>query len=280
MALIASYSSPKHRKFPNIILVWICIADLMYALFLAIRWVPGPVTEAFDKAVPGSPLCTFMLYILVFIDFHSSLVSILISYTLYASIVNHVSYDLANHYHKWYMLLIWVLSASYPFVNFIHVSNADRKGLCSNNLIQTTAFRIVPWVVMFCIQLWFAVPVLKYVTMIKATVKNYTASNSTRRGQVWLYLRFMGIIVVRFIFKLIFAIYYSCLAFGLVMPVWFMRLTAFAPLLLSVNAFVVLAGNSLLYHTFLQLCAKIRTKLPEPTSAPDSKISDSVLQVV
>ena len=102
----------------------------MYAVFLAVQFKAGPAQTAFLYAKPGSLLCNFevsidlylpfalfplsslliaflwpktKMYFLLFIDNHASLSSVLITYVVYASVVNPNSYDHA--YVQYCMLL-------------------------------------------------------------------------------------------------------------------------------------------------------------------------------
>ena len=84
-------------------------------------------------------------------------------------------------------------------------------------------------------------PVLRYITVIKSAIKAYAVSTGSSRGQIWLCttltslillftlstldLRFAGIIIARFLFKMIFTIYYGCVSAGVHVPAWFEAIT-------------------------------------------------------
>lgn len=79
VAIIVSYLTPSQRRFPNIVLTYIwygkmddiyfifdycfnshfrSISDFMYATYIAMKWLPGPLNESLNQPA-GSPLCYF-----------------------------------------------------------------------------------------------------------------------------------------------------------------------------------------------------------------------------
>jgi hypothetical protein len=225
--LITSYASPKYRKFPSVVLVWTCAADLMLAVYSAMQWMQGPLRIPFALAVPGSSVCIFKIYVEMFLELQCGVVCILVSYTLYATIVQNVDFNFFTCYYYWFVAGRWGFPLLFPLLSLVGLNSPTVTGYCCLNTTQIIMLRVVPWAVMSTIQLWFIVELLRHVCIIQSAIQSFTTNHST--GQAWLLVRLITFEEV---------IFYH---FG---SICVKEVFAILPVLLSINSFVILFANT------------------------------------
>eukprot|EP00026_Physarum_polycephalum_P015114 Phypoly_transcript_15727.p2 GENE.Phypoly_transcript_15727~~Phypoly_transcript_15727.p2 ORF type:complete len:119 (+),score=6.58 Phypoly_transcript_15727:92-448(+) len=91
IAVITSYIFPQQRKFPNIVLVWTCVGDFVFASCVSVMLLPGPISDLFISQLALHPqLCTLSLYSLWVMQQSASMLGLLLAFTLYVSLVKNI----------------------------------------------------------------------------------------------------------------------------------------------------------------------------------------------
>eukprot|EP00026_Physarum_polycephalum_P011401 Phypoly_transcript_11626.p1 GENE.Phypoly_transcript_11626~~Phypoly_transcript_11626.p1 ORF type:complete len:197 (-),score=4.97 Phypoly_transcript_11626:540-1130(-) len=171
VALVAGYSTQTHREFPGSIFLWIIGSDFLNSLYYSIVLMPGPVQEHLNPAKYGTSACVFLIYVQIFLDLLSLLVCAIVSITLYAVLARSIALVDLNRYYYKFLVAIWGISLSFPLVSLIELSPKYEAGVCFLDVLDTTLFRVIPWLIIIIIQvftppspppLYFSIPFLPF----------------------------------------------------------------------------------------------------------------------
>eukprot|EP00026_Physarum_polycephalum_P010069 Phypoly_transcript_10217.p1 GENE.Phypoly_transcript_10217~~Phypoly_transcript_10217.p1 ORF type:complete len:254 (+),score=13.40 Phypoly_transcript_10217:35-796(+) len=191
-AIITSYIFPQQRKFPNVVLVWSCIADFVYAMYAAMEVLPGPVKYYFAERIPqNSNLCTVSMYSLWAMQESASMLSFLLAVTLYASIVKKIDLEENKLYYYAYLVVFWIPTTILPIYSFVEEHHRAGIGFCDPTSKLGVGLRASSWFILLSIQVVLLAQVFNVVSKVSSAVK-HTSSNTVSNPIFWLTVRCIG----------------------------------------------------------------------------------------
>jgi len=120
---------------------------------------------------------------------------------------------------------------------------------------------LVPYLLMFALELRYIIPVFIYTAQVKRRISMHTPTATTfSRAQVWLYLRFVGILMNQLIMWGSVITWDVKNILGIPVPLEHLYMIGISPLFLSLNGFIVLFGNRSLKEYTVQQIDKINVK--------------------
>jgi len=224
-AVVLSYAFPKQRKFPNVVLVWCCLGDFFTALFICLKWVPGPLKQIFTANISPA-ICFISVYWELVLEVSSCVVCALTAYTLFAAIVQNTHLEKLRKNYYWFLGFVLGTSFLLPLIPFTDFDNLTKK-------------------------IAFILPVLRYVYVITASIKTLTPDRSVvNRARVWLGLRLLGGLCNQLTFWFCILLYESKVFLGMQISESHVIFMGIVPICLSLNGFIVLFGNRSLRNLF------------------------------
>eukprot|EP00026_Physarum_polycephalum_P012809 Phypoly_transcript_13143.p1 GENE.Phypoly_transcript_13143~~Phypoly_transcript_13143.p1 ORF type:complete len:311 (+),score=15.54 Phypoly_transcript_13143:150-1082(+) len=243
IAVITSYAVPQQRKFPNVVLVWTCIGDFAFALYVAMIWLPGPLRYYLVDQLPvRDNLCTLSLYILLVMEESASMLGLLLAFTLYFSVVKSVDISQSNLYYYGYIAIYWIPTICLPLLCFIEPVHVVETGFCELRSKLGTILRILNWFIPLLIQIVLVLKVFHVVQTVTNAVQKDSYNKASSRTFLWLFVRCIGAMANQMIvwlpttIKEIFAMEQNY-------PKSLVLICAATPIFLSLNGIIVLAGN-------------------------------------
>eukprot|EP00026_Physarum_polycephalum_P012959 Phypoly_transcript_13312.p1 GENE.Phypoly_transcript_13312~~Phypoly_transcript_13312.p1 ORF type:complete len:312 (-),score=8.39 Phypoly_transcript_13312:28-963(-) len=270
-AIITSYIFPQQRKFPNVVLIWACISDFVFALYIAMELLPGPVRYYFAERIPQNhKFCTFSMYSLWAMQESASMLSFLLAVTLYVSIVKKIDLEENRLYYYVFIVAFWIPTTLLPFFSFMEgpVRRAG-VGFCDTTSKVGVGVRAGSWFILLSIQVVMLVQVFRVVYNVSNSVKTNSSKCGTMSNALfWLSMRCIGAqvhqIIVWFPTVLIEAI-----------PLWngvpspsLIMLSGITPCCLFINGFIVLAGNKPLRTYINTHCCRFAFKMRPNSEFP------------
>eukprot|EP00026_Physarum_polycephalum_P004331 Phypoly_transcript_04349.p1 GENE.Phypoly_transcript_04349~~Phypoly_transcript_04349.p1 ORF type:complete len:336 (+),score=29.77 Phypoly_transcript_04349:1171-2178(+) len=273
LAVITSYIYPQQRRFPNIVLVWTCIGDLALGLYVSMKWLPGPVRTHFtDKATLHPSLCYFSTYLQWTMLEAASMLSLLLAYTLYLTIVKGIDlHELRSKYYYPYLAVVWIPTICIPFMVFAERNSKIDAGLCKVISPLVVLFRTLNLLIPLAVQLVLMVLVLKVVIEVSLAVKNNLGNISSTRAILWLSCaRFFGAQLNEFTVWLP-IMYWDILNMkGIPASNGLIIFSAISPGFMAFNGIIVMAGNKQLRLSCLKAYIYMRARFG---MLPKAKVS-------
>eukprot|EP00026_Physarum_polycephalum_P013680 Phypoly_transcript_14106.p1 GENE.Phypoly_transcript_14106~~Phypoly_transcript_14106.p1 ORF type:complete len:318 (+),score=17.87 Phypoly_transcript_14106:40-954(+) len=245
-AVTTSYIFPQQRKFPNVVLLWTCINDFVLAIYMAILCLPTPVRDMFVAQIEFDPvLCTFSLYSFWLLQESASMLSLLLICTLYITIVKHVNLEENKAYYCAYLAIFWIPTILLPCFCLIEAVHMVRTGACIFSSKVGTVIRAANWFILFLIQLILIIKVFKVVNSITHAIESHATNGINKAAKVrfWLRVRCFGGMVNQ-------VVIWTPATITQLMSAWnksvgddLVIFSVIAPVFLSINGFIVLAGN-------------------------------------
>jgi len=244
-AVIASYIFPQQRKFPNVVLVWTCIADFVAALYIAMMLLPGPFRDNYIYEIPNnSTFCTLSIYTLWAIQLSASMLGLLLAYTLYATIVKKIDLEESSMYYYGYIAVFWIPTILLPCVYLFAAGHRFTLSICDTTSKIGIGFRVGSWFILLCIQVFLLIKVFRVVKKVTGAVQHNSSNVSNMSNALfWLTMRCLGAqfnqVVTWFpqvIIELI-GLWDGQASQSLLI------FSAITPCFLFTNGFIVLAGN-------------------------------------
>eukprot|EP00026_Physarum_polycephalum_P011591 Phypoly_transcript_11826.p1 GENE.Phypoly_transcript_11826~~Phypoly_transcript_11826.p1 ORF type:complete len:313 (+),score=12.17 Phypoly_transcript_11826:71-1009(+) len=258
IAIITSYIFPQQRKFPNVVLVWTCIIDFVFAVYISMLLLPGPVRTYFANQIPyKSAYCTLSMYTLWAIQEAASMLSLLLACMLYLRIVKQLSMRETRTYYYGFIIAFWIPTISLPMFSILEKMPRAGVGYCDTRSKLGVGFRAGSWLFSLFIQVILLTRVFMVVQKMTRDAKRSSSRPSMSKAKLWLYLGCIGAQVHRVI------VWFPTILVELI-PLWngvpgpgLIMAATITPCLLFLNGLIVLAGNKPLKRVILNFCAKL-----------------------
>eukprot|EP00026_Physarum_polycephalum_P012500 Phypoly_transcript_12818.p1 GENE.Phypoly_transcript_12818~~Phypoly_transcript_12818.p1 ORF type:complete len:254 (+),score=14.61 Phypoly_transcript_12818:127-888(+) len=252
------------------------------AMFVATQLLPGPISSYFAFQVPRNPFfCVLSMYILWALQQSTSMLNLLLAFTLYATIVKKIDLEESKWYYYGYIATIWIPTLLIPVACIFKTEHRLGAGYCDTSSRTTVALRAGWWLLCLCIQLVLLVKVFRVIYKITYAVQN-SSSNAANMSNAlfWLSVRCVGAQVNNFAswtpFMLVALIN---LVEGEPWPSLLM-VAALTPCFLFVNGFIVLAGNQPLKKYVFSFFERSKDRKDKPVRLHSVTLSTSQLQTV
>eukprot|EP00026_Physarum_polycephalum_P010354 Phypoly_transcript_10515.p1 GENE.Phypoly_transcript_10515~~Phypoly_transcript_10515.p1 ORF type:complete len:314 (+),score=-5.53 Phypoly_transcript_10515:26-943(+) len=267
LATVTSYIYPQQRKFPNVVLVWTCLNDFFTSLITTMNWIPGPVKNNLTLNVVDPDLCTFIVYTDWAMELSASMLNLLLSYTLYATIVKQIDlHAMRKVYYYRYLAIFWVPTMGIPLICLFEFTHAIGDGYCSPRTKVVTSIKLVTWLLPFCVQVVLMTVVFKEVYTVTRAVRN-NLGRSSNTGFLWLCARSLGAQCNQVAIWLPSTIWQFYFIFGKPAPNALNYIIAISFGFPALNGCIVLAGNTPLWDSIFSAytglhswCAKLTPK--------------------
>eukprot|EP00026_Physarum_polycephalum_P012218 Phypoly_transcript_12503.p1 GENE.Phypoly_transcript_12503~~Phypoly_transcript_12503.p1 ORF type:complete len:328 (+),score=11.67 Phypoly_transcript_12503:70-984(+) len=270
VAIITSYVFPQQRKFPNVVLVWACISDFIMAMFVATQLLPGPISSYFAFQIPRNPFfCVLSMYILWALQQSTSMLNLLLAFTLYASIVKKIDLEENKLYYYGYIATLWIPTLLIPVVCIFKTEHRLGAGYCDTASRITVGIRAGWWLLCLCVQVFLLTKVFRVIYKITYAVQsNCSNASNMSNAFVWLSVRCIGAQFNNFAAWTPFMLV-ACINLlnGEPWPI-LMKVSALTPCFLFVNGFIVIAGNKPLKTFVASLLARKQAGKPERIRVP------------
>jgi len=239
------------------------VGDFVLATILTVLWVPSPLKDILNKYIqPGTTYCHASIYIIAALENSSSILSVLLAYTLNATIVKNVDFKTLQHRYFLYLAIIWAVSLGVPLLTFVVEGQESIQGIgyCGIAGRMGPILKLVPWAIMLVIQIVFIVPVFKNAYDVHSIFTHSTPvgkSKNLTQGMVWLYLRYFGTLFNQLFFWLAVIVFDAASASGYGLPRSLVKFLAFSASFLSLNGLIVMLGNKSLRNLMCRSAKKM-----------------------
>eukprot|EP00026_Physarum_polycephalum_P011617 Phypoly_transcript_11853.p1 GENE.Phypoly_transcript_11853~~Phypoly_transcript_11853.p1 ORF type:complete len:307 (+),score=3.92 Phypoly_transcript_11853:216-1136(+) len=259
-AAITSYIYPQQRRFPNVVLLWTCLNDFVASLITAMNWIPGPVKDNLTLKAVDPHVCTFITYNSWAMELSASMLNVLLSYTLYATIVKRIDlYEMRDVYYYKYLAIFWIPTLTIPLVSLIEITHSSSNGYCYPRTKGVSGVKLFAWFAPLIIEVFLMFQVFKVVFSVSHAVRHSVPSRNYNLGIVWLCVRFVGAQCNQILVWLPSTVWqlYTIFDGTPTYAVNFAIAISFG--FPAVNGFIVLAGNTPLWNSIFKFYASIHS---------------------
>eukprot|EP00026_Physarum_polycephalum_P009151 Phypoly_transcript_09263.p1 GENE.Phypoly_transcript_09263~~Phypoly_transcript_09263.p1 ORF type:complete len:306 (+),score=1.07 Phypoly_transcript_09263:250-1167(+) len=270
LAVISCYIFPQQRKFPNVVLVWTCVGDFVFTLYISILWLPGPAKQLYlAQMFKSDTLCAFALYALLALEESALVLGFLLACTLYLNVVKHVDMDQNKAYYYGFLAAFWIPTTLFPCITFFERGHSIVLGYCTLKSKVGIAIRILNWIVMILLQVILLIKVFYTVNTVTNAVHRHSSNRyDSSAAYFWLCARCFGAMITQVVVWLPATASQVYEITGRVPDHYLMLICVTTPSFVSLNGLIVLAGNKPLRNS---LCA-LFTRYFRPKESKMSRV--------
>eukprot|EP00026_Physarum_polycephalum_P012344 Phypoly_transcript_12641.p1 GENE.Phypoly_transcript_12641~~Phypoly_transcript_12641.p1 ORF type:complete len:311 (+),score=6.23 Phypoly_transcript_12641:127-1059(+) len=263
-AIVTSYIYPKQRRFPQVVLIWTSICDFLFALFIVVKWSAGPLNEYLTRPKIHTGACTAAIYAEWAMQEGTSILSLLLAYTLYITIVKQYDlHQLRTYYYYRYLLVFWIPTLAIPIVCIFVSPFRPVPGVCRMKSTFGLLFKCVNWIIPIIIQTVVMAKVLKVVCTVTRAVKSHTNVSQPlcAKPVLWICIRYFGTQCAQFFFWLPITLWDLVVLGVIPRSDGLVIFSAFSPGLLAINGILIMINNAALWNSVALRFDTFHTKL-------------------
>jgi len=224
-----------------------------------VQWTPGPIKDYFSSTNISPSFCSMNIYVTWVMQESTSMLNLLLAYTLYTSIVKRYDLNaLQSYYYTRFLVVIFVPSLLVPLLTFSEPRYNPAVGVCRLITPLSIVIKLANWIFPIFLQIILMIKVIYVVYTVTRAVKDATSSPPAEHAILWICIRFLGAqcgqIIVWFPTTLWDLLYMEAFEPSLSLIV----LTAFAPGFLAINGVIIVVGNKSLWDSLSKKYTKFR----------------------
>eukprot|EP00026_Physarum_polycephalum_P014059 Phypoly_transcript_14529.p1 GENE.Phypoly_transcript_14529~~Phypoly_transcript_14529.p1 ORF type:complete len:218 (+),score=6.73 Phypoly_transcript_14529:333-986(+) len=174
----------------------------------------------------------------------ATMLGLLLSYTLYVSIVKKIDMEESRVYYFVYLAFFWIPTVLVPCLCFFEATLVPGQEICDFKSKTATIIRTCNFFFFLFIQVFLLFKVFKVVNIITGAVQRNSINNVSKySGYFWLFARCVGAQISQLIVWLPTTIKEFIGLWGVQLAPNFAAICGVALVFLSLNGFIVLAGN-------------------------------------